>query len=87
MQGYPFDLLLTEYPPLAPLVTDTSRPQQRIPVYYFHSVQQPYCSNPTCQCHWMQQEVRRLLGHIIDGIYTLREAADLINDTGNEGKV
>src|SRR5260221_13833456 len=86
MQGYPFDLPLTEYPHLAPLVTDTARPQQRIPVYYFHSFDQPYCSNILCRCHSLQQEGRYLLRNIVDGILTLKEAANLIDDTKREGE-
>ena len=84
MQSYPFDLPLTEYPRLAPLVTDTASPQQRIPVYYIHALKQPFCSNPLCLCHRQQQEIRRLLHLIVDGIMTLQEAADLINEERRE---
>ncbi len=87
MQDYPFDLPLSEYPKLAPLVTDTASPRQRVPVYYIHSLQQPYCPDPTCKCHWMQQEVRKLLGNVVEGLYTLREAADLIDEKKSEGEV
>ncbi len=86
MQGYPFDLPLTEYPRLAPQVTDTASPQQRIPVYYIHSLSQPFCPNSLCQCHRQQQEIKKLLGHIVEGIMTLREAADLIDDKKSEGE-
>ncbi|HLQ28143.1 MAG TPA: hypothetical protein VK140_02765 [Ktedonobacteraceae bacterium] len=86
MQGYPFDLPLTEYPRLAPLVTDTASPQQCIPVYYIHSLSQPFCGNPLCRCHRQQQEIKRLLGHIVEGIMTLREAADLIDEKKGEGE-
>ncbi len=84
MRGIPFDL--TEYPPLEANVTDTVRPQKSIiPIYYFHSFEQPYCRNPECKCHRRQQEVRRLLDNIIEGKLTLRQAADLIDDKGIEG--
>ena len=86
MQGYPFDLPLTEYPRLLPLVTDTARPRQRIPVYYIHSLSQPYCSNVLCRCHSLQQEIKHLLRNIVDGILTLKEAADLIDDKKKEGE-
>ena len=86
MQGStPFHLPLTDYPLLSPLVTDTAFPQQSIPVYYFHSFEQPFCTNPKCQCHWKQQEVRRLLASIIQGELTLKEAAKLI-DAEREGE-
>ena len=81
----PFHVPLTDYPPLMPYVTDTARPQQSIPVYYFHSFEQPFCNDPACQCHWKQQEVRRLLASIIQGELTLKEAANLI-DAENEGE-
>ncbi len=86
MQGStPFHFPLTEYPLLSPLVTDTARPVQTIPVYYFHSLEQPFCHNTTCQCHSRQQEVKRLLGNILEGNLTLREAANLI-DIDEEGR-
>ena len=81
MQGNtPFRLPLTEYPLLSPAVTDTAHPEKPIPVYYFHSFEQPFCRDPTCTCHWKQQEVRRLLGSILEGELSLKEAADLIDE-------
>ena len=81
MQGStPFHLLLTEYPLLPPLVTDTASPVQTIPVYFFHSFEQPFCKDANCKCHWKQQEVSRLLGSILEGSITLREAANLIDE-------
>ncbi len=85
MQGYPFELPLTEYPPLTPLVTDTASPQQRIPIYYIHALSQPFCPNSECKCHRQQQEVRRLLDNIVEGIMTLRDAANLIDEERREG--
>jgi len=35
----------------------------------------------------MQQEVRKLLGNVVEGLYTLREAADLIDEKKSEGEV
>src|SRR6266581_2721356 len=85
MQGStPFHLPLTEYPLLSPLVTDTTRPVQTIPVYYFHSLEQPFCRDATCQCHSRQQEVKRLLGNVLEGNLTLREAANLIDEERGE---
>ena len=86
MQGStPFRLPLTEYPLLSPLVTDTASPVQAIPVYYFHSVEQPFCRDTTCKCHWKQREVKRLLGSILEGELSLREAANLIDEERREG--
>ncbi len=87
MQGStPFHLPLTEYPLLSPLVTDTATPVQTIPVSYFHSLEQPFCKDATCQCHWKQQEVKRLLGSVLDGELSLREAAKLIDEERMEGE-
>ena len=87
MQGStPFHLPLTEYPLLPPRVTDTAHPQQSIPVYYVHSLEQPFCKDATCQCHWKQQEVLRLLGSILEGELSLREAANLIDEERGEGE-
>jgi len=74
-----FDVPLEQYRPIFSLATDTATPQRPIPIYYIHSVQQPYCRNPECACHKSQKEVARLLGLIADGIMTLREAADFVN--------
>jgi hypothetical protein len=84
MPGYPFDLPLTEYPRLAPLVTDTASPRQCIPVYHIHALSQPFCRNPLCKCHCQQQEIKRLLANIAEGILTLQEAADLICEERGE---
>ena len=87
MQGStPFHLPLTEYPLLSPLVTDTARPVQTIPVYYFHSLGQPFCRNTTCKCHWKQQEVARLLGSVLEGSLTLREAANFLDEERMDGE-
>jgi len=39
-----------------------------------------------CKCHSQQQEIKKLLNSIVDGIMTLREAADLIDDKKSEGE-
>jgi hypothetical protein len=75
MQGIP----LEPYQPVFSQPTDTATPQKPIPIYFVHSVQQPYCRNTACECHAHQREVARLLELINDGIMTLREAADFIN--------
>jgi hypothetical protein len=72
MQNLPFE----QYQPVFALVTDTATPHKPIPIYFVHSLQQPYCRNQDCECHARQREVSKLLGLITDGIMTLREAAD-----------
>ncbi len=70
---------LEQYRPVFSMTTDTATPQQPIPIYFIHSLEQPYCRNRDCECHRSQREVARLLGLIADGIMTLREAADFMN--------
>jgi len=80
----PFSVPLTDYPPLLSHVTDTATPRTPIPLYYFHSFEQPFCNDPTRQCHWKQQEVRRLLARTLQGELTLREAAKLVEEREGE---
>ena len=77
---------LTEMPRLTQQATDTARPTLPIPIYFIHSLEHPFCKNPGCKCHWQQQEVRRLLSHIVEGEMTLREAADFLDDVNGERK-
>lgn len=88
MQGStPFHLYqLTDMPKLAPQPTDTASPNLPIPIYFIHSLATPFCSNPLCKCQWQQKEVMRLLGHVVEGEMTLREAADFIDDVNEERK-
>ena len=88
MQGStPFHRMqLTEMPGLAPQATDTASPNLPVPIYFFHSLEQPFCRNPRCKCHWQQREVMRLLGSIVEGEITLKEAANLFDDVNGERK-
>jgi hypothetical protein len=75
MQGFP----LERYQPVFSLVTDTATPQKPIPIFYIHSLEQPYCRDKNCECHRGQREIANLLRLITDGIMTLQEAADFLN--------
>jgi len=88
MQGStPFHLYqLTDMPRLAPQATDTASPHLPIPIYFIHSLERPFCKTPGCKCQWQQQEIRRLLGHIVEGEMTLREAANFLDDVNGERK-
>ncbi len=88
MQGStPFHLLqLTELTALAPQVTDTALPFTPVPIYFIHSLERPFCTNQNCKCHWQQQQVQRLLGHVVEGEMTLRQAADFLDDVNGERK-
>ncbi len=83
----PFHLLqLTDMPHLIPQVTDTASPNLPVPIYFIHSLEKPFCKDLYCKCHWQQQQVRRLLGNILEGEMSLREAADFIDEVNGEGK-
>ena len=83
----PFHLMqLTEMPRLKPEATDTASPNIPVPIYYIHSLERPFCKNPRCKCQWQQQQVKLLLGNIVEGAMTLREAAKFLDDLNGEGK-
>jgi hypothetical protein len=88
MQGStPFHLLqLTELTALAPQVTDTALPFTPVPIYFIHSLERPFCKNLRCKCHWQQQQIQQLVGNILEGDMTLREAADFMDEVNGEEK-
>ena len=92
MRGYmqqdtPFHLLqLTELTALAPQVTDTAMPFTPVPIYFIHSLERPFCKDQRCKCHWQQQQIQRLVGNILEGDMTLKEAAHFMDEVNGEGK-
>lgn len=56
--------------------TDTAHPQAAVPIYLVHTLGNPFCPLPGCECHSNQQAIVRLLKQVGDGLLTLREAAD-----------
>ena len=88
MQGStPFHLMqLTDMPTLMPRATDTASPNLPIPIYFIHSLEEPFCTSPDCKCQWQQREVMRLLGSIVEGEMTLKEAVDFLDDVNGERK-
>lgn len=56
--------------------TDTAHPHDIVPIYFIHSIDNPFCPIPGCWCHSDQQRIATLLDHIQDGTLTLREAAE-----------
>ena len=87
MQGStPRHLPLAAYPPVLTFDTDTATPRSLLPIYYIHSLKSPFCRNPECACHRRQQEVKKPLGFITEGILTLQEAAHLLNEQKGEAE-
>lgn|SRR5215469_17136087 len=39
--------------------TDTAHPQDVVPIYFFHTLEHPFCPLPRCWCHANQQESGR----------------------------
>ena len=77
MQGFPYHHLLDEYPPFLPHETDTATPHTPIPIYYIHTLIQPFCSNSFCICQRREKSMVRLLRGLIEGMLLLLEAAAL----------
>ena len=86
MQGTPFNLPFEQDPHVLSMDTDTATPRPQISIYYIHSLESPFCRNATCACHRKSREVARLIGFVAEGIMTLREAANLIDEERIEGE-
>ncbi len=52
-----------------------TQPVSSIPVYYFHSFEQPFCKNPLCQCQLNRQATIKLFTQIIEGKLELEMAS------------
>ena len=55
--------------------TDTAHPQEIVPIYLIHTMENPFCPVPSCWCHTNQEQIAMLLEHIKAGVMTLQEAA------------
>jgi len=56
--------------------TDTANPQDVVPIYFFHTLEHPFCPLPRCWCHANQQERGKLLEESKHGLLIIREAAN-----------
>ena len=65
--------------------TDTAAPApSSVPVYYFHSIDQPFCANVGCPCQAHRQAVVRLFVSLVEGRLDLEPAAALLPERGRE---
>jgi hypothetical protein len=55
-------------------------PQNVVPVYSIHTLENPFCPVPWCKCHDNQEEIAKLLQQVSDGMLTIREAADFADE-------
>ncbi|HLG65072.1 MAG TPA: hypothetical protein VKY19_24255 [Ktedonosporobacter sp.] len=69
MQG--FTTPNTEHPGTLAFPTDTQTPQPIVPVFLIHTLEQPFCSRPSCTCHQNHVAVTTLLAAIDQGALTL----------------
>ncbi|HEU5230693.1 MAG TPA: hypothetical protein VFU49_22920 [Ktedonobacteraceae bacterium] len=67
----------TEYSGTLSFPTDTQVPQMIIPVFLIHTLEQPFCSQPSCACHQNHVAVTALLTAIDQGALALGEVTDV----------
>jgi len=78
----PFDPIQSNAQLTIGFETDTSHPRSVIPIYFVHTLEQPFCSHPLCECHRDQAHIALLVAAIQQGEMTLREAADFADGRG-----
>ncbi len=59
--------------------TDTAYPQEMVPIYLIHTIENPFCSLPGCWCQTDQERIIPLLEQIKRGEMTLREAVNFVD--------
>ena len=52
-----------------------------VPIFYIHSFEQPFCTNPFCRCQLKRQVVIELFVQLVEGKLELEKAAELIERT------
>lgn len=72
MQGIP-DQLHVELPQYLPQATDTATPRSPIPIYYYHTEEQPFCTNVHCVCQRGKRAGAALYSHLISGTMLLAQ--------------
>ena len=61
-----------------PPQTNTATPYAAVPIYFLHSVTQPFCSLSGCWCRSCELEVRALLEAMAKGELLMQDAAPLV---------
>lgn len=55
--------------------TDLVKPSgSPLPIYYIHSFEQPFCSNPLCLCQLHRRETVKLFVQLVEGKLLLEHA-------------
>lgn len=74
-----FGVFLRPSPVPQPGRTDTAAlPTPSLPMYFIHSFEQPFCTNPRCRCQSQRQEVIKLFVQLIEGKLLLEQAQPLL---------
>lgn len=60
--------------------TDTRTPQCGVPILFVHSMQEPFCSDPSCMCQQNRLLTQSLLTLHAQGAIRIESAARLLND-------
>lgn len=60
--------------------TDTAYPQTIVPIYFIHSVAQPFCANSACWCQKNKAQVSPLLQAIQTGTLLLTQAEEFTTE-------
>lgn len=73
--NYPFDRSVLALR----VIGNTAHPQDNVPIYLMHTLENPFCPLPGCWCHTDQERIALVLEAIKNGEMTLREAADFVD--------
>jgi hypothetical protein len=60
--------------------TDTRTPQNGVPILFVHSMEQPFCSDPSCLCQQNRLLTQSLLTLNAQGAIQIESAARVLND-------
>ncbi len=79
MPEQPFDISLRSSLVPQQRISDTiASPSSSIPIYYFHSFEQPFCHNPLCLCQLQRRETVKLFVQLVEGKLLLEHAQPLL---------
>ncbi len=60
--------------------SDTAHPQDIVPIYFVHTMERPFCQEPSCWCHTAQASAAMLLEAVQRGVMVLHSAADFADE-------
>ena len=69
-----------------PGVSDTARPITDIPIYFIHSLEQPFCDRSGCWCQSNQAPITQLLTATKTGALLLGKAENFADGKTSSGE-